>query len=314
MSKENVFDRSVAFTFYKEWKQDADTIEEDFGAEVKAAYYDAIINYALFEIEPEMKAPIKYFWNSIKEKIDASQKNRSKGFREDTEMTQKIIDYKAANPTASQRNIAEALGCSVGKVNKVLNTNTTTNTTTTTSTSTSTSTSTTMNVNVNTHAQDEEEREEKREIEDLEERELEALKKDFKARMLYKDIAAKYNLKLVTKEMCDSIDELIKAKVAERQEAEQRKDAELLPIYKTLADYLGMNVNKVKNYIKQTQLDVHTFKAFADANPKYSREYYDLHEELKEGYYRKDNSSNGEVLPNVSYDKYLIRGINAFCA
>ena len=132
--------------------------------------------------------------------------------------------------------------------------------------------------------------------------------------MLYKDIAAKYNLKLVTKEMCDSIDELIKAKVAERQEAEQRKDAELLPIYKTLADYLGMNVNKVKNYIKQTQLDVHTFKAFADANPEYSKEYYDLHEELKEGFHKKDNNVNGEVLPNVSYDKYLRRGINAFCA
>ena len=307
MSKEKVFDRSVAFTFYKEWKQDADTIEEDFGAEVKAAYYDAIINYALFEIEPEMKAPIKYFWNSIKEKIDASQKNRSKGFREDTEMTQKIINYKASNPTASQRTIAEAVGCSAGKVNKVLNTNTSPNT----NTNTSTSTTTTMNVNVNTHAQDEEE---KREIEDLEERELEALKKDFKARMLYKDIAAKYNLKLVTKEMCDSIDELIKAKVAERQEAEQRKDAELLPIYETLAAYLGMNVNKVKNYIKQTQLDVHTFKDFADANPKYSREYYDLHDEVKEGFHKKDNCINGETLPNVSYDKYLIRGINAFCA
>ena len=301
MSKEKIFDRSVAFTFYKEWKQDADTIEEDFGIEVKAAYYDAIINYALFEIEPEMKAPIKYFWNSIKEKIDASQKNRSRSFREDTEMTQNIINYKAANPTASQRTIAEALGCSVGKVNKVLNTNTSTNT--------STSTNTTMNVNVNAH----EEELEKREIEDLEERELEALKKDFKARMLYKDIATKYNLKLVTKEMCDSIDELIKAKVAERQEAEQRKDAELLPIYKTLADYLGMNVNKVKNYIKQTQLDVHTFKDFADANPEYSFEYWnDDENNCKQGYHKENNV--GKPVPNVTYEKYLLKGINAFCA
>ena len=132
--------------------------------------------------------------------------------------------------------------------------------------------------------------------------------------MLYKDIAAKYNLKLVTKEMCDSIDELIKAKVAQRQEAEYAKDAELLPIYKTLATYLGINVNKVKNYIKQTQLDAHTFKAFAEANPKYSKEYYDLHDEVKEGFHKKDNHVNGEVLPNVSYDKYLRRGINAFCA
>lgn len=148
MRNNKVFDRSVAFTFYKEWKQDADTIEEDFGAEVKAAYYDAIINYALFEIEPEMKAPIKYFWNSIKEKIDASQKNRSKGFGADTDLSQQIIDYKAANPTASQRNIAEAVNCSVGKVNKVLNTPTNI------IISTDTNTNTTMNVNVNTITDD----------------------------------------------------------------------------------------------------------------------------------------------------------------
>lgn len=144
MRNNNVFDRSVAFTFYKEWKEDADTIEEDFGAEGKAKFYDAIINYALFEVEPEMKAPIKYFWNTIKEKIDASQKNRSKGFREDTVMTQKVIDYKKQNPEASVRDVAKAVGCSIGKVSNSLNsipisTSTTTNTTT--------NTNTTMNVN-----------------------------------------------------------------------------------------------------------------------------------------------------------------------
>ena len=156
MRNNNVFDRSVAFTFYKEWKEDADTIEEDFGAEGKAKFYDAIINYALFEVEPEMKAPIKYFWNTIKEKIDASQKNRSKGFREDTVMTQKVIDYKQQNPEASVRDVAKAVGCSIGKVSKSLNstpisTSTTittpTSTTITTPTSTTTNTTTTMNVN-----------------------------------------------------------------------------------------------------------------------------------------------------------------------
>ena len=142
MRNNNVFDRSVAFTFYKEWKEDADTIEEDFGAEGKAKFYDAIINYALFEVEPEMKAPIKYFWNTIKEKIDASQKNRSKGFREDTVMTQKVIDYKQQNPEASVRDVAKAVGCSIGKVSKSLN-----STPISTSTTTNTTTNTTMNVN-----------------------------------------------------------------------------------------------------------------------------------------------------------------------
>ena len=142
MRNNNVFDRSVAFTFYKEWKEDADTIEEDFGAEGKAKFYDAIINYALFEVEPEMKAPIKYFWNTIKEKIDASQKNRSKGFREDTVMTQKVIDYKQQNPEASVRDIAKAVGCSIGKVSNSLN-----STPISTTTNTTTNTTTTMNVN-----------------------------------------------------------------------------------------------------------------------------------------------------------------------
>ena len=146
MRNNNVFDRSVAFTFYKEWKEDADTIEEDFGAEGKAKFYDAIINYALFEVEPEMKAPIKYFWNTIKEKIDASQKNRSKGFREDTGMTQKVIDYKQQNPEASVRDVAKAVGCSIGKVSKSLN-STPISTSTTITTPTSTTTNTTMNVN-----------------------------------------------------------------------------------------------------------------------------------------------------------------------
>ena len=144
MRNNNVFDRSVAFTFYKEWKEDADTIEEDFGAEGKAKFYDAIINYALFEVEPEMKAPIKYFWNTIKEQIDASQKNRSKGFREDTGMTQKVIDYKQQNPEASVRDVAKAVGCSIGKVSKSLNS---TPISTYTTTNTTTNTNTTMNVN-----------------------------------------------------------------------------------------------------------------------------------------------------------------------
>ena len=145
MRNNNVFDRSVAFTFYKEWKEDADTIEEDFGAEGKAKFYDAIINYALFEVEPEMKAPIKYFWNTIKEKIDASQGHRSRGFiREDTGMTQKVIDYKQQNPEASVRDVAKAVGCSIGKVSKSLNS---TPISTYTTITTPTSTTTTVNVN-----------------------------------------------------------------------------------------------------------------------------------------------------------------------
>ena len=299
MSKEKVFDRSVAFTFYKEWKQDADTIEEDFGAEVKAAYYDAIINYALFEIEPEMKAPIKYFWNSIKEKIDASQKNRSKGFREDTEMTQKIINYKASNPTASQRTIAEAVGCSAGKVNKVLNTNTTTNT--------STSTTTTMNVNVNTHAQDEEE---KREIEDLQEKELQSIKQDYKGHMSYNDIKQKYNLKAITRDQLESIDALLRAKQQERQKAERAKNDALYAEHKSIMDYIGgTSITALNNCLDYVGLDITAFTDFADKHKEYSFDSYNAKKDAF-GYH---NDCYGNRVCNIPYKDYLQQGINAFC-
>ena len=303
MSKEKVFDRSVAFTFYKEWKQDADTIEEDFGAEVKAAYYDAIINYALFESEPEMKAPIKYFWNSIKEKIDASQKNRSRGFREDTEMTQKIINYKASNPTASQRTIAEAVGCSAGKVNKVLNTNTTTNT--------STSTTTTMNVNVNTHAQDEEEKEIKREIEDLSEKELESIKQDYKGHMSYNDMKQKYNLKAITKEQLENIDTLLRAKRQERQQAERAKDDALYAEHKSIIDYIGgTSKTALDNCLDYVGLDITAFTDFADKHKEYSFDSYNAKRDAF-GYHQ---DCDGKMVCNMLYRDYLQQGINASCA
>ena len=303
MSKEKVFDRSVAFTFYKEWKQDADTIEEDFGVEVKAAYYDAIINYALFEIEPEMKAPIKYFWNSIKEKIDASQKNRSRGFREDTEMTQKIINYKASNPTASQRTIAEAVGCSAGKVNKVLNTNTTTNT--------STSTSTTMNVNVNTHAQDEEEKEIKREIEDLQEKELESIKQDYKGHMSYNDIKQKYNLKAITKEQLENIDALLLAKRQERQKAERAKNDALYAEHKSIIDYIGgTSKTALDNCLDYVGLDITAFTDFAHKHKEYSFDSYNAKRDAF-GYHQ---DCDGKMVCNMLYRDYLQQGINASCA
>lgn len=154
------FDRSRAFTFYAEWTKDAQTIEEDYGLEGVGMLCKAIWSYALYEIETDdvKRPPIKYFWNSIKEKIDASQEHRSRGFqKEDVELTNKIIDYKNNNPDASQREIANVIGCSVGKVNKALK-NTSTDITTVTTTSTSTSTTTTVNVNVNAHDSQEEEK------------------------------------------------------------------------------------------------------------------------------------------------------------
>ena len=72
----------------------------------------------------------------------------------------------------------------VNAQDKILNTFTNTNT------STSTSTSTGVNVNVNAH-----EEEEKRELEDLEEKELDSIKRDYKVHMSYNDIKHKIQSK-----------------------------------------------------------------------------------------------------------------------
>lgn len=129
------FDRAKAFTFYGEWSEIADMLEADYGAKISNEFYKAIKNYALFSTEPSLSAPIKYLWPQLKEKIDASQAHRARGFcREDKELTKLILELKEMNPEATQREIAETAGCSIGKVNKVLKNATSTNTSTTTST------------------------------------------------------------------------------------------------------------------------------------------------------------------------------------
>lgn len=142
------FDRSKAFTFYGEWAEMAREILNDYGKEIVADFFLAITNYALYEIEPEeKKAPLKYFWPQLKEKIDASQEHRSRGFsKEDKELTNSIIKYKTENPNATYREIVSAVGCSLGKVSKVLSSITPTITPTSTTTSTSTTTTTNMNI------------------------------------------------------------------------------------------------------------------------------------------------------------------------
>lgn len=149
------FDRSKAFTFYGEWAEMANEICNDYGKEVVADFFIAITNYALYEIEPEgKKAPLKYFWPQLKEKIDASQEHRSKGFsKEDKALTNSIIKYITENPDASYREVASAVGCSLGKVSKVRKamSSTSTSTSTSSSTFTPTSTSTTANMNVREH-------------------------------------------------------------------------------------------------------------------------------------------------------------------
>ena len=50
MGKE--FDRSMCCTFFGTWVDYANTLEHFFCKEVKADFYDAILNYSLYGQEP----------------------------------------------------------------------------------------------------------------------------------------------------------------------------------------------------------------------------------------------------------------------
>lgn len=239
MENNKEFDRSIAFTFYAEWAQDAANIEDDYGLEGYALFCKAIINYALYETEIDAvkKPPIKYFWNTIKEKIDASQAHRARGFtKEDTELTEKIRQYKSDNPKASQREIAEVFSCSVGKVNKALKDSTNTSTTNSTFTTTDTTTTTSVNVNVNTHREQsktEKEEEKKRDLEsvlrNLSCSDLEVIKKMISDRVPYTKIATKYGISYFDAERFNEIYDSVHDEQYEREhpeEAQKRREQE----------------------------------------------------------------------------------------
>ena len=59
------------FIFFNDYRETAKEIEEEYGKEAVADYYNAIIDYALYGNEPKLdKGLLKYVWCITKEKID----------------------------------------------------------------------------------------------------------------------------------------------------------------------------------------------------------------------------------------------------
>ena len=300
------FDRSVAFTFYAEWAQDAETIQEDYGYEGKAKFYDAIINYALFEIEPEMKPPIKYFWNSIKEKIDASQSHRARGFsKENVEQTEAILQYIKENPSASERTIAKAVGCSNGKVHKVKQKYLSTDPNTSTNTTTSSSTSTTVSVSVSTHDTQEESAKEERDFKDLEEEEVQEIISKIHNKVPYIEVQQAHKLKYgsVTKDF----ENQWKQELQRRQDVEEAK---MLSEYESLVGYFGAkDANEVKHIVRVLKTDVCTLKAFAQNHSEYSHQYY-IDNDCTGGHHL-EFGAYGKPVPRIPYYKYFSDGFKS---
>lgn len=225
------FNRNICFTFFEDYRKTAKEIEEDFGKEAVADYYNAIIDYALYGVEPELKGAIKYIWHTTKASIDKSIERRSGGFRENTEQTERVLKYKEENPEATQREIAEATGISVGKVNKVLKANSSSNTISNTD-SNSNSNSSSNSIREHEHEHDslltEEETEEEKErvLEELTDEELNNLLRRYRGKEKYANLQKDFNLQygILSKEIPSQIETILKERHKEEIDKKREED------------------------------------------------------------------------------------------
>ena len=86
-----------------------------------ADYYEAIIDYGLDQKPITDDELMLLIGETLLETIDSSQNRRSRSFGENMELTRSILETVRDHPEYSQDNIKEIVGCSKGKVNKVIN-------------------------------------------------------------------------------------------------------------------------------------------------------------------------------------------------
>lgn len=113
------FFRNVCFTFFESYLEGAEKMAEAQGKEFAFDYLTGIIRYALYEEESE-DFMINAMVSALKNTIDANQSKRATGFTgENKEQTEAILKYYQEHPEASEREVADAVGCGKTKVNKV---------------------------------------------------------------------------------------------------------------------------------------------------------------------------------------------------
>ena len=188
------FQRNVCFSFFESYLEQAIEVKNNMGVEMAYNYLIALIEYALYQKESSDKI-VKMLVCGLKNTIDANQDKRAQGFsRENTGQTTAILEYRESHPEATQREIADAINCSVGKVNKVLSKSPNDN-----NNDNNNSNNNSVSVNMNTPSP--EKGKKNRWLEDLTDVELESIIDDYKKRVSYTD--TKQRLKLgfnITKE------------------------------------------------------------------------------------------------------------------
>lgn len=116
--EEKIFNRSVCFSFFESYLDQAKQVKEQLGPEMCAEYLIAVAEYGLYQKESE-NPMIKMLVSGLKNVIDAGQEKRAKAFG-NSEIYEEIIQYKKDHPDASLREIGEALGCSKNTVDRAL--------------------------------------------------------------------------------------------------------------------------------------------------------------------------------------------------
>ena len=269
---EKVFDRSVCFSFFGDYKQTADEIEKECGMEAALTYYKALSNYALYDEEPALTGIVKILWPTTKTTIDSSIKRRRSGFGEDTDKSEEILQYKRDNPDATQRVIADAVGCSLGKVNKVLN-NTDADSDASPcpdAYSNSVPPSNAIRERERERSRCAGEEEQRRTVYSLEDSELDEVARMYKARVGYKDICKKLGLPedSLSKEVIAQIPDIKKHNVKERAERAGLELAEKLeanePMLEKISKCSGFSKEDVLLHVSEIEEDVELVFEFFD--------------------------------------------------
>lgn len=124
ISKKNspkTFDQTICFTFFQPWLEAIRTVAETDPQKAIDAFL-VLGDYCLYGKEPlPGENPWGIAWPVISAEAQRSINNRRRGFgTEHKALTEAIKNYHAEHPEATQQNIADAVRCSIGKVNKVI--------------------------------------------------------------------------------------------------------------------------------------------------------------------------------------------------
>lgn len=120
---ENVpFDRSVCFTCFGDYVDTLKMIAAQQGPETAYAAFEILADFCLYGIEPDPERnPWGLVWPIVERRARLSINNRRRGFgTPDKELADRVREYAAENPKATQQQTAEAVGCHRHTVSKIL--------------------------------------------------------------------------------------------------------------------------------------------------------------------------------------------------